>query len=118
MNDDNQMISLAKEEIVKTGLVKQTELKDGYVIKLHRSYPVYNTGYHEKMKILQEAADSISNLSFIGRNGSFKYNNQDHSILMGLLAADNIIAEDHHNNLWNVNTDYDYQEGGKSLKKE
>ena len=116
--DDVQMIALAKEEIVKTGLVKQSELKGGYVIKMHRSYPVYNTGYQDKMNVLQKAADSISNLSFIGRNGSFKYNNQDHSILMGLLAADNIIAGDHHNNLWNVNTDYDYQEGGKSLKKE
>lgn len=114
---DSQMISLAKEEIVKTGLVKNDELKDGYVIKMHRSYPVYNTGYQEKMNVLQSAADKIQNLAFIGRNGSFKYNNQDHSILMGLLAADNIIAGDRHNNLWNVNTDYDYQEGGKSLDK-
>ena len=115
--DDEKMISLAKEEIVKTGLVKQSELKEGYVIKMHRSYPVYNTGYQDKMNILQKSADSISNLAFIGRNGSFKYNNQDHSILMGLLAAENIIAGDRHNNLWNVNTDYDYQEGGKAMKK-
>ena len=114
--NDEQMISLAKEEIVKTGLVKQEELKEGHVIKMHRSYPVYNTGYQEKMNTLQNAADSISNLAFIGRNGSFKYNNQDHSILMGLLCAENIIAGDRHNNLWNVNTDYDYQEGGKSLE--
>ena len=83
---------------------------------MHRSYPVYNTGYQDKMNVLQAAADKISSLAFIGRNGSFKYNNQDHSILMGLLCADNIIAGDRHNNLWNVNTDYDYQEGGKSLE--
>ncbi len=113
---DERMISLAKEEIVKTDLVKKDELKDGYVIKMHRSYPVYNTGYQEKMNVLQNAADKIENLAFIGRNGSFKYNNQDHSILMGLLAAENILAGDRHNNLWNVNTDYEYQEGGKSLE--
>ena len=40
----------------------------------------------------------------------FKYNNQDHSILMGLLAADNIINGKNHN-LWQINTDYEsYQE--------
>ena len=50
----------------------------------------------------------------IGRNGSFKYNNQDHSILMGLLAAENIATNAGHN-LWLVNTDYDYQEGKSAL---
>jgi hypothetical protein len=45
----------------------------------------------------------------IGRYGAFKYNNQDHSILMGLLAADNVIGARRHD-LWAVNTDYEYQE--------
>ena len=46
----------------------------------------------------------------IGRYGSFKYNNQDHSILMGMLAAENI-QQATSADLWAVNTDYDsYQE--------
>ena len=49
------------------------------------------------------------NISVIGRYGSFKYNNQDHSILMGLLAADNLINRSK-NDLWNLNSDYEYQE--------
>jgi hypothetical protein len=54
------------------------------------------------------------NLWPIGRYGSFKYNNQDHSILMGLLVADNI-CDDAAHDLWNVNVDYgSYQEGGRS----
>jgi hypothetical protein len=53
---------------------------------------------------------SVGNLIAIGRYGAFKYNNQDHSILMGLLAAQNI-AEGKQNDLWEINTDYDeYQE--------
>ena len=40
----------------------------------------------------------------IGRYGSFKYNNQDHSILMGLLAAENILHDAGHDT---------YQEGWK-----
>jgi hypothetical protein len=45
----------------------------------------------------------------VGRYGSFKYNNQDHSLLMGLLAAENILQPGSHN-LWQVNSDDDYQE--------
>ncbi|MBQ2314535.1 MAG: FAD-dependent oxidoreductase [Treponema sp.] len=114
---DAQMVDLAKSDIVKAGLAKTEEIKDGYVVRMHRSYPVYDTGYQQKMVKLQAAADSIGNMLFIGRNGSFKYNNQDHSILMGLLAAENILSGTNKNNLWLVNTDYDYQEAGKSLEK-
>ncbi|MBL7897218.1 MAG: hypothetical protein JNJ99_01700, partial [Crocinitomicaceae bacterium] len=48
--------------------------------------------------------------SVIGRYGAFKYNNQDHSILMGVMAAENIASGANHN-LWSINTDYEeYQE--------
>ena len=113
---DEELTSLAKEEIVKTGLVDAKDVREGCVLRLHRSYPVYATGYQDKLKVLQDAADSIDHAVFIGRNGSFKYNNQDHSILMGLLAAENILSGKRRNNLWAVNTDYDYQEGGSSIE--
>ncbi len=48
----------------------------------------------------------------IGRYGSFKYNNQDHSLLMGILAAEKILGADH--DLWAVNQDDDYQEEARS----
>lgn len=111
---DADLIELAKMEIAETGLVKLADIQNGHVVKMHRSYPVYNRGYKERIAKLQEAADTIKNLIFIGRNGSFKYNNQDHSILMGLLAAENIYSGSN-NNLWAVNTDYDYQEGARSV---
>lgn len=112
---DEDMILLAKTEICKTGLVNENDVREGFVYRMHQSYPVYNKGYQEKMRILQKAADGIENLCFIGRNGSFKYNNQDHSILMGLLASENILQEKKVHNLWSVNTDYDYQEGESKL---
>jgi hypothetical protein len=56
----------------------------------------------------------FSNLWPIGRYGSFKYNNQDHSILMGLLVAENIARGATHD-LWSINTDYEaYQESSIS----
>jgi hypothetical protein len=52
----------------------------------------------------------FDNLWPIGRYGAFKYNNQDHSMLMGLLVAENIMLGSSHD-LWDVNSDTEsYQE--------
>jgi hypothetical protein len=61
--------------------------------------------------------DRIEHLRVIGRYGSFKYNNQDHSILMGLLAAKEIL-EGSRQHLWSINTDSEYQEKGEALNND
>ncbi|WP_184547887.1 FAD-dependent oxidoreductase [Mucilaginibacter sp. FT3.2] len=108
--NDEDFIKLASGEIVRTGLVNSGLIENGYVHRIHRSYPVYSKGYKEILKPIEEYVSSIENLSVIGRYGAFKYNNQDHSILMGLLAAENIINNANHQ-LCDINTDYEtYQE--------
>ena len=107
---DDEVLSLAKKEIYATSLVPAGSVQDGKVIKLHRSYPVYAKDYNRHLKVVQKGIDDVEGLVCIGRNGSFKYNNQDHSILMGILAAENLTGVAAHD-LWSVNTDYDYQEG-------
>lgn len=107
---DEQFIAQAKDEMQKTGLLKGCPVTDGYVYKIHRSYPTYHKGYKHDLAPLEEYVQTIEHLQCIGRYGAFKYNNQDHSLLMGILAAENINDNTQHN-LWNVNTDYDtYQE--------
>ncbi|MCU0442425.1 MAG: FAD-dependent oxidoreductase [Bacteroidia bacterium] len=108
--EDESIIELAKYELNQTGLNQSNAILNGYVHRIHRCYPVYKKGYKEHLKPIKEYLNGIGRLSVIGRYGSFKYNNQDHSILMGLLAAENIIKNTKHN-LWEINTDYDnYQE--------
>jgi protoporphyrinogen oxidase len=110
-NED--LIQRSKRELVLTGLCKEEDIIQGKVLKIKKSYPVYRRGYKEKLKIVQDYLDSIEGLHPIGRYGSFKYNNQDHSILMGLLAADSIFNGSRIN-LWNVNTESTYQESASS----
>lgn len=113
-NED--LIQLGKEELRKTGLIGNAEISDGYVYKIPRCYPVYSTGYKEILKPIEDYLSSVKNLHVIGRYGAFKYNNQDHSILMGKLAAENILNGTKHN-LWEINTDYeDYQESSVITK--
>lgn len=106
-NDD--FIKLAKKDIKNSILLKNNKILDGKVVKIPKCYPIYEKDYKRKIKIISNYLKKIKNISVIGRYGSFKYNNQDHSILMGLLAADNLI-NNKKINLWNLNTDYDYQE--------
>ncbi len=105
-----ELIELGKKELIKTGLNNGAPIMEGHVYKIPRCYPVYSNNYKDVLKPIENYLSSINGLSVIGRYGAFKYNNQDHSILMGLLAADNIVTNAGHN-LWDINTDYDnYQE--------
>jgi len=108
--DDAHLIDRAKADLAKTGLAGSAPISDGFVYRISKCYPVYRKGYREKVAIIEGYLSTIKHLHVIGRYGSFKYNNQDHSILMGLLAAENI-ADGTKHNLWEINTDYeDYQE--------
>ncbi|MCK4920741.1 MAG: FAD-dependent oxidoreductase [Bacteroidales bacterium] len=107
---DEEQIETAKREFSNTGLLKDGEIIDGKVIRLPRCYPVYYKNYKKQLKPIETYLNSIENLQAIGRYGSYKYNNQDHSIFMGILAAENILKSEKHN-LWEINTDYEaYQE--------
>jgi len=111
--DDVQLSDIAKEEIHKLNLMpKSTAILQSHVLKVPKCYPVYEIGYQGPLKILENHIDTIKNLVPIGRYGAFKYNNQDHSILMGILAAENI-AKGTKTNLWKINTDTEYQEEGE-----
>ncbi|NTW48587.1 MAG: FAD-dependent oxidoreductase [Chlorobiales bacterium] len=107
--DDKRLIEMASDELRKTGLIKEAKILDGYVHRIKRCYPVYSKGYKERVKPVEDYLRTIDGLTAIGRYGSFKYNNQDHSILMGLLAAENLTKNTKHD-LWEINTDYEYQE--------
>ena len=107
--EDKKLTDLATQEIYKTGLAPTNSVLDGKVIRVPKCYPVYKTGYKKYLQPVQKFLSTQKSLSVIGRYGSFKYNNQDHSILMGLLAAENICENANHD-LWNINTDYEYQE--------
>ncbi|MBR29814.1 MAG: hypothetical protein CMN77_00775 [Spirochaetaceae bacterium] len=107
---NDSLIEKASREIRSTGLIGKSEILGGHVYRIPRCYPVYDTGYKENLEPVENYLSSVKNLHVIGRYGAFKYNNQDHSILMGMLAAENIVENRNHN-LWEINTDYEtYQE--------
>lgn len=109
-DSDESITALAVKEIKQTGLLQDHKVLDSFIYKIPRCYPVYHKGYKQALAPITDYLKAVPNLTCIGRYGAFKYNNQDHSILMGILAAENI-ADGAEHDLWNVNTDYEaYQE--------
>jgi protoporphyrinogen oxidase len=107
---EEDLVSLAGDELRRTGLLGGAPVLEGKVVRVPRCYPVYRRGYREPLKVVEAHLRTIPRLQVIGRYGAFKYNNQDHSILMGRLAAENVLGGAGHD-VWSVNTDYDtYQE--------
>lgn len=105
---DAELVELATRELVNLGLVKTADVEDGVVIRQLKAYPVYDGEYRGHLQVLEGFLKGIDNLQTIGRNGMHRYNNQDHSMLTGLLAARNILGEKH--DLWDVNTERSYYE--------
>ncbi len=106
---EKELIGLACEELRATGLVGNSRITDGYVYHIPRCYPVYEKGYRNSLDVVKNYLDQISGLQAIGRYGAFNYTNQDHSILMGILAANNLINSTNHD-LWKINSETQYQE--------
>lgn len=107
---DDQLAELAAKEIRTLNLIQSSsKILNTSVMRIPKCYPVYETGYMENLQPVIDYMKGFKNLYPIGRYGSFKYNNQDHSILMGILIARQI-ETGRDQNLWNINTDSDYQE--------
>jgi protoporphyrinogen oxidase len=106
---NEKLIDLASQEIVRLNLgVSLKDVQDGCVIRQCKAYPVYDGEYRQHLQVLQDYIKTFENLQTVGRNGMHRYNNQDHSMLTALLAAKNIVGEQH--DIWNVNVERSYHE--------
>ena len=91
------------------GVTPGARIEDGCVIRQQYAYPVYDDGYLANVETIRDYLARFENLQTIGRSGMHRYNNQDHSMLTGQLAARNVLGERH--DVWQVNTDGSYGEG-------
>jgi protoporphyrinogen oxidase len=105
---DTELLDLATKEVAALGLATAESVEDGVVIRQPKAYPVYDRDYRQHLQVVQEYLDTFENLQTTGRNGMHRYNNQDHSMLTGLLAVRNLFGDSY--DLWQVNTERSYHE--------
>ena len=108
---DAGLIDLASREMARLGLVDIDCVTDGFVIRQPKAYPVYDSDYGPHLGVIRDFISTLNNLQTIGRNGMHRYNNMDHSMVTGTLAAQNILGSTH--DLWAVNEEEEYLEADK-----
>jgi protoporphyrinogen oxidase len=92
----------------KLRLVSASEIEGWKLVRTRHAYPVYDLQYAEKLALIKAFLAECSGLHIVGRGGSFRYNNADHSIEMGLLLGRRLLGYgvDH----LEVNTEQEYHE--------
>jgi protoporphyrinogen oxidase len=108
-SSDQELVALGARELARIGLVREDEVEDGCVARVRNAYPIYDTGYAGHLDTVRRFVDHLEHLRTAGRNGLHRYNNQDHAMLTGMLAARSLVAGEEHD-VWSVNTDQEYLE--------
>lgn len=121
---DDELLLLAQNELGQLGILPPrlrpddaSKVQGGCVVRMPKAYPVYGVKYQESLQVIRKELKRYTHLQVCGRNGMHKYNNQDHSMMTGILAAQNVVARSSESekkelDLWSVNEDSLYQEEG------
>lgn len=106
---DSDLAALGKAEADALGLVPAECVERWAVFRIPEAYPVYDSGYRARLAALRSFLDPIAGLRTIGRSGLFRYNNMDHSMATGMMAAENLL-DGGRRDVWRVG------EGGEYLE--
>ena len=110
---DEDLKKFAAGELEQIGILKTSDVLDGHVVRVPKTYPAY-FGTYDRFDELRGYLDRIENLYLVGRNGMHKYNNQDHSMLTAMAVVDGVAAG-HVDKaaVWAINTEQEYHEEKK-----
>ena len=108
MQDDAIVKRCIEDLDDRLGLLSAHEVTDHAVVRTLNAYPIYDLDYEQKLQAIQGALEEFEGLHCLGRSGTFRYNNSDHSVEMGLLLGRRLCghAVDH----LGVNTEAEYHE--------
>jgi protoporphyrinogen oxidase len=109
---DDELVALATAELARLGMLAGSRVVGGFAVRSERAYPVIELGYERHIARIRRWLSTFANLMPIGRSGMFKYNNQDHAIATGLLAARTALGLGRFDP-WNVNIDGEYHEAAE-----
>jgi protoporphyrinogen oxidase len=109
---EEKAVAFARDELARIGLIDPSKMIDGVKVLVPKAYPMYDATYRESVEVIRAYMGGFENLQTFGRNGLHRYNNQDHSMWTGILAALNFVEGAAHD-VWSVNTEEAYLEEGE-----
>ena len=109
---DEDAVELAKSELSRIGLIDPSRVFDGVKVRVPKAYPMYDSEYESAVATIRAYLARFENLETCGRNGLHRYNNQDHSMATGILAAANLI-DGRRYDVWSFSVEDEYLEEGE-----
>ncbi|MBF8280414.1 MAG: protoporphyrinogen oxidase [Candidatus Magasanikbacteria bacterium] len=109
---DAELLAQGAAEVEAIGLANKADIEDGTVIRMEKTYPVYDDAYEAAMPVIRQELAGFKNFYTVGRNGMHRYNNQDHAMYTAMLAVENLLDNAGHD-LWSVNVERVYHEEQK-----
>ena len=108
MTDDEIARQCISDLERKLKLITADDVIDWVIVRALQAYPVYDMDYKGKVDTVKEYLNQFKGLYIVGRGGTHRYNNADHSIEMGLLLGRHLLG--YEVDYLAVNTEPDYQE--------
>jgi protoporphyrinogen oxidase len=112
--NDKEIINKAVKELKKINICSNPNPIEAFVIRSNNAYPLMTKNYSQELDLIKNYLNKFENYHPIGRAGMFKYNNQDHAMATGLIAARKLLNPSQNFDQWNVNIDAEYIEEIKS----
>jgi len=89
--DDDTIMKRCVEDLKKLGFDIEGKVNDYFSTRAKHAYPIYDLNYINKLRAVFELFMQYENLAVCGRQGLYRYNNMDHSMLMGYITAEHIL---------------------------
>jgi len=109
---DYDLAQLAIREAEQIDLIKPSEIKDAFVVRMAKAYPIYDLHYQDHLNMIKEWVCQFANLQPVGRNGMHHNDSQDHSMMTAMLAVRNIQGGSY--DCWKATTEAEYPKDSKS----
>ncbi|MFN8636882.1 MAG: FAD-dependent oxidoreductase [Chloroflexota bacterium] len=90
---EEELYRKSVQGLVESGLIREDEVVGHFFKRTSNAYPTYDLKFESNLGRLAYHLASWPNLIVCGRQGLFRYINQDHAIEMGFCAAEEIVSE-------------------------
>lgn len=108
LSDAEIQARCVRDLVDKLKFINEDEVEGATIIRTRETYPIYDMQYAQKLATINAFLKRFTGIHIVGRGGTFRYNNSDHSIEMGLLLGQKLLGRNI--NHLAVNTERAYQE--------
>ena len=90
---EEELYRRSVQGLVDAGLIRADQVLDHFFLRSRHAYPNYDVNFEVNLGKLAYYLAGLDNLVPCGRQGLFRYINQDHAIEMGFCAAEDLLKE-------------------------